>query len=203
MTRFALAQPLRAGLIQTGAFLARIKTALLASFAILIWLCTLAGFALWIRDAGRNRTIDDLTHNHDIPVSQDGAPKLIFARAYFLITHRRLDAAQTLVSLFDLRGSDKERAALHYDLGNARLLAAFEKIDSANYDAAGALVGLAEEDYIEAMRLNPDLWDARYNFDVAARLVRKYPSFVNTPDPQRQGPRPIWTELPNVPRGEP
>jgi mxaK protein len=203
MTPFAIARPLREGLVQTRAFLARIKTALLASVAILIWLGTLAAFALWIRDAGRNYTIADLTHNHDIVVSQEAAPKLIFARAYFLATHRRLDGAQALVSLFDLRGSDKERAALHYDLGNARLLAAFDKINSLNYDAAGALVGLAEEDYIEAMRLNPNLWDARYNFDVAARLVRKYPSFANTPDPQRQGPRPIWTELPNIPRGEP
>ncbi len=203
MTRFAFAQHLSAALTQIGAFLARITTALLTSFAILIWLGTLAAFALWVRDAGRNSTIDDLTHHHDIAVSEDAAPKLLFARAYFLITHGRLDDAQALVSLFDLRGSDNERAALHYDLGNARLLAAFEKIDGANYDAAGALVGLAEEDYIEAMRLNPDLWNARYNFDVAARLVRKYPSFVNTPDPQRQEPRPIWTELPNVPRGEP
>jgi mxaK protein len=203
MTRLALVQPLREGLAQIAAFLARIKTALLWSFAILVWLGTLAAFAVWIRDAGRNYTIDALTHNHDVAVAQDAATKLVFARAYFLAAHRRLDAAQMLVSLFDLRGSDKERAALHYDLGNARLLAAFEKIESANYDAAGALVGLAEEDYIEAMRLNPELWDARYNFDVAARLVRKYPSFVNTPDLQRQGPRPIWTELPNVPRGEP
>ncbi len=203
MTRFAFVQYLRGALGQVSAFLARIKTELLASFTILIWLGAFAAFALWVRDAERNRTIDGLTHNHDIAVSQDAAPKLLFARAYFLATHRRLDDAQALVSLFDLRGSDQHRATLHYDLGNARLRAAFDKITGLDFDAAGALVGLAEEDYIEALRLNPDFWNARYNFDVAARLVRKYPSFANTPDPQRQGPRPIWTELPNVPRGEP
>ncbi|QAY96432.1 MxaK protein [Methylovirgula ligni] len=203
MTSFALAHPVRSAFLQIGAFWARIKTFVLATLVIVLALAAIASFALWPRDAARNRTIAALTHNHDVAVAQDAAPKLLFARAYFLITHGRLDEAQALVSLFDLRGSDKARADLHYDLGNGRLLAAFDKIDLADFDAAGALVGLAQEDYIEAMRLNPDDWDARYNFDVAARLVRQYPSFVNTPDPRRQGPRPIWTELPNVPRGEP
>ncbi len=203
MTSFALAPPVRAAFLHIGAFWARIKTFVLVALVIVLAVAAVAAFALWPRDAARNRTITALTHNHDVAVAQDAAPKLLFARAYFLITHGRLDEAQAIVSLLDLRGTDKARADLHYDLGNGRLLAAFDKIDLADFDAAGALVGLAQEDYIEAMRLNPDDWDARYNFDVAARLVRQYPSFVNTPDPRRQGPRPIWTELPNVPRGEP
>ncbi len=200
---FGLSETLRTGLVEIRAFLGRIKTAMLVLQLVFLTLGTLAASAFWARDIARNRVIADLTHNHDVKVSPDDAPKLIFARAFFLMRHRRIDAAQALVSRFDLVGSDNARSDLHYDLGNARLLAAFEKIDNADFDAAGALVGLAQEDYIEAMRLNPDLWDARYNFDVAARLVRQYPSFVNTPDPRRQGPRPIWTELPNVPRGEP
>ncbi len=203
MTTFALAEPARVVFLQIGAFWGRIKTLVLVALVVVLALCTLAAFAIWGRDAGRNRTIAALEHNHDIAVAQNAAPKLLFARAHFLATHGRLDEAQAMVSLVDLRGSDKARADLHFDLGNARLLAAFDKIDIADFDAAGALVGLAQEDYIEAMRLNPDDWNARYNFDVAARLVRQYPSFVNTPDPRRQGPKPIWTELPNVPQGEP
>jgi mxaK protein len=203
MTTFALAGPVRAVFLQIGIFWGRVKTLVLIALVIVLALCTVAAFAMWGRDAARNQTIAALANNHDVAVGQNAAPKLLFARAYFLATQGRLDDAQAVVSLFDLRGSDKARADLHYDLGNARLLAAFDKIDMADFDAAGALVGLAQEDYIEAMRLNPDHWDARYNFDVAARLVRQYPSFVNTPDPRRQGPRPIWTELPNVPQGEP
>ncbi|HEY0146715.1 MAG TPA: MxaK protein [Methylovirgula sp.] len=203
MTTFALTHPARLVLLQISALWGRIKTGVLVALVIVLALCTVAAFAMWGRDAARNRTIVALAHNHDIAVAQNAAAKLLFARAYFLATHGQLDEAQALVSLFDLRGSDKARADLHYDLGNGRLLAAFDKIDMADFDAAGALVGLAQGDYIEAMRLNPDDWDARYNFDVAARLVRQYPSFVNTPDPRRQGPRPIWTELPNTPQGEP
>jgi mxaK protein len=203
MTAHALVHPVGLVLAQVWAFWRRIRTVVLVALVIVLALVTAAAFAIWARDAGRNRTIAALADNHDIAVAQDSAPKLLFARAYFLITHRRLDDAQAMTSLFDLRGNSKARADLHYDLGNGRLLAAFDKIDSADFDAAGALVGLAQEDYIEAMRLNPDDWDARYNFDVAARLVRQYPSFTNYPDPRRAGPRPIWTELPNVPRGEP
>ena len=198
-----LADPLRSGLLGIGLFLGRLRTTLLVVLVGALALGSIIASAIWTRDVARNRTIADLTHNHDVAVSEDDAPYLIFARAFFLMKHGELDAAQALVAHFDLSGDDKARANLHYDLGNARLLAAFEKIDKADFDAAGALVGLAQEDYIEAMRLNPDLWDARYNFDVAARLVRQYPSFANTPDPRREGPRPIWTELPNVPRGEP
>ena len=203
MTAYAFSHPISFILAQIGVLWRRVRTAALVVLVIILALATAAALAIWARDAARNRTIAALTGNRDVAVAQDAAPPLLFARAYFLITHRRLDDAQTLVSLFDLRGSTKARADLHYDLGNGRLLAAFDKIDSADFDAAGALVGLAQEDYIEAMRLNPDDWDARYNFDVAARLVRQYPSFVNYPDPRRTGPRPIWTELPNVPRGEP
>jgi len=199
----AVSHAISRALAQIGALWLRARTATLAVLFAALVLATAVAFAILGRDAARNRIIDALAHNHDIAVTQNAAPKLLFARAYFLITHRRLDDAQTTVSYNDLRGSDKTRANLHYDLGNGRLLAAFDKIDSADFDAAGALVGLAEEDYIEAMRLNPNDWDARYNFDIAARLVRQYPSFANYPDPRRQGPRPIWTELPNVPRGEP
>jgi len=194
---------LSVAIAQLGLFWARIRTPVLVTLLVALALSAIAASAILVRDTARNRTIAALTQNHDIAVASDSAPRLVFARAYFLITHRRLDEAQALVSLFDLRGSDTARANLHYDLGNGRLLAAFDKIDSADYDAAGALVGLAQENYIEAMRLDPSHWNARYNFDVAARLVRQYPSFTNYPDPRRHGPRPIWTELPNTPRGEP
>jgi mxaK protein len=200
---YVLSQPIYRSLSFINAVWRRIQTAFLVTLVSILAMATVAAFAISFRDTERNRTISDLTHNHDVAVAQGAASKLLFARAYFLITHRRLDDAQTAVSLFDLRGSAKARGALHYDLGNWRLLAAFEKIDSADFDAAGALVGLAQEDYIEAMRLNPDDWNARYNFDVATRLVRQYPSFSHYLDPRRQGPHPIWTELPNVPRGEP
>ena len=203
MTRIDLTDRLRSALAAFGRVLGRFKTAALIGLVGLLALGWVAASAAWVRDVWRNRAIASLVGNHDVKVSEGDASKLVFARAYFQMKHDQIDAAQAMVSHFDLEGDNRHRAILHYDLGNARLRAAFEKIDALDFDAAGALVGLAQQNYIEAIRLDPDLWSARYNFDVSARLVRQYPSFVNTIDPRREGPHPLWTELPNVPRGEP
>ncbi|MGO9133489.1 MAG: MxaK protein [Methylovirgula sp.] len=203
MTILRLNHPRQSVAAWIAAVWGRIKTRVLVALVGILGLATVAAFGLCGVQVVRNRTIAAIMHNRDVAVSQDAASKLQFARAYFLITHRRLDDAQAVVSLFDLHGSAKARAGLHYDLANGRLRAAFDKIDENDFDAAGALVGLAQADYIESLRLHPDDWNARFNFDVATRLVRQYPSFMTYHDPRREGPHPIWTELPNVPRGEP
>lgn len=184
-------------------FWRRTKTGFIAALPGALLLAAAVSAALWSVDAARNRTIEALADGHDARVAADGAPKLVFARAYFLMTHGRLDDAQRMVSALDVRGSARLRADLHYDMANARLRHAFDMIADGNIDAAGALVGLAREDYRESLRLDPDDWNARFNFDVASRLVREYPTFEQTPDIRRRGPRPLWTELPNIPRGEP
>jgi mxaK protein len=181
----------------------RMVTAVSICLVVGLALAAAAAGSLWGMNAARNRTIAALIGGHDVTVASDGAPEALFARAYFLMTHNRLDDAQLVVSMVDLRASDRLRADLHYDMANARLKFAFDKIEIGDFDAAGALVGLAREDYREAIRLDPESWNARFNFDVASRLVREYPSFGFTPDERRHGPRPLWTELPNTPRGEP
>jgi mxaK protein len=181
----------------------RIVTTVSLCLVVGLALAAAAAGALWGMNAARNRTIAALIGGHDVTVASDGTPEVLFARAYFLMTHNRLDDAQLVASMVDLHASDRLRADLHYDMANARLKLAFDKIVSGDFDAAGALVGLAREDYREAIRLDPEDWNARFNFDVASRLVREYPSFGFTPDERRRGPRPLWTELPNTPRGEP
>jgi mxaK protein len=177
--------------------------AALLFLVIAMVLALIAAGSLWSISAARNRTIAALSEGHDEAISSDATPELLFARAYFLLTHDRLDDAQAVASSLERSGSDRLRADLHYDMANARLKIAFDKIERGDFDAAGALVGLAREDYREAIKLDPDAWNARFNFDVASRLVREYPSFGFTADERRQGPRPLWTELPNLPRGAP
>jgi mxaK protein len=181
----------------------RVATAAFLCLLVGLVLGAVAAGGLWGVNAARNRTIAALISGHDVAVSPDGPAELLFARAYFLFRHDRMDDAQPLVSALDRSASDRLRAALHYDMANARLKIAFDKIESSDFDAAGALVGLAREDYREAIELDPNAWNARFNFDVASRLVREYPSFGFTADERRRGPRPLWTELPNIPRGEP
>jgi mxaK protein len=184
-------------------FWQRIKTAFLVGVVIALALAAGAATFLLGLNAARNRTIAALTNGQDKAVAIDTVPEVLFARSYFLLSHNRLDDIPPLVNMLDVRASPRLRAELHYDIANTRLKLAFDKIESGDFDAAGALVGLAREDYREALRLNPDNWDARFNFDVASRLIREYPSFGFTPDERRRGPRPLWTELPNTPRGEP
>jgi mxaK protein len=181
----------------------RMKTAFIVGLVVALAVAAIAAAGLWGVNAARNRTIAALIRGHDVTVARGGAPEVVFARAYFLMTHNRVDDAQLLVSELDSRASKRLRSDLHYDMANARLKLAFDKIDKGDFDAASALVELAREDYRDALRLDPDAWNARYNFDVASRLVRGYPMFGFTPDERRRGPRPLWTELPNTPRGEP
>jgi mxaK protein len=199
----ALRQKTRSLIAAIDGYWRRVKTMVLVGLVVGFAVAGVTAAALWGVNAARNRTIAASIDGYDIPVAADGAAELLFARAYFLMNHNRIDDAQLLVSMLDLRARPRLRADLHYDLANARLKLAFDKIEKAEFDAAGALVGLAREDYHEALRLNPDGWDTRFNFDVASRLVREYPSFGFTPDERRRGPRPLWTELPNIPRGEP
>ncbi len=203
MTAVLAPQRMRALIAHIRDFAPGITTTVIVCVVIGFALAAVAAGALWGMNAARNRTIAALNRGRDVAIASDGTPEVLFARAYFLMTHSRLDDAQPLAGMLDLRASDRLRAAVHYDLANARLKLGFDKIESGDFDAAGALVGLAREDYREAMRLDPDDWNARFNFDVASRLVREYPSFGFTPDERRQGPRPLWTELPNTPRGEP
>lgn len=203
MPHAAAAQRSFSMIIALCGFFRRARTILLAALFGVLVLAAASAAALWSVNAARNRTIVALMNNHDVLVATASAPRVIFARAYFLMTHSRLDDAQVMVSLLDVRGSNPLRADLHYDMANARLRRAFDMIEEGKINAAGALVGLAREDYRESLRLDPDDWNARFNFDVASRLVREYPTFGFTPDVRRQGPRPLWTEMPNIPRGEP
>jgi mxaK protein len=197
------AQRIRSVILDLHGFWGRIKTAVIIGLVAAFVLATAATAALLTVHTVRNRSIAALLNGHDVPVPADAAPKLIFAGAYFLMNHNRLEDAQAMVSMLDIRGSKRLRADLHYDMANASLKVAFDKIEKNDIDAAGAFVSLAREDYREAMRLDPDDWNARFNFDVASRLVREYPTFGFTPDARRRGPRPLWTELPNAPGGEP
>jgi len=203
MTGASAPTRIRYGIARLDRFWQRFRTALLVGVVVALALATAVATFLLGLNAARNRTIATLMNGQDRAVPIETVPEVLFARVYFLLAHNRLNDIPPLVNVLDLRASPRVRAALHYDIANARLKLAFDKIDSGDFDAAGALVGLAREDYREALRLNPDNWDARFNFDVASRLIREYPSFGFTPDERRRGPRPLWTELPNTPRGEP
>ncbi|WP_204276833.1 hypothetical protein, partial [Klebsiella aerogenes] len=61
---------------------------------------------------------------------------------------------------------------------------------------------LARQDYRRALEARPDDWDAKFNLDVASRLIRDYPEFDRkSGDELKAEPKQIWTDIPGQPRG--
>jgi mxaK protein len=91
-----------------------------------------------------------------------------------------------------------------YNMANARMRAAMTAIGKGDYDKAIPLVTLSKSEYRNALRLDPEDWDAKYNLDIAMRLVRDLPQAVGEDEEKPlQTPEKLWTDLPGVPKGLP
>ena len=152
-----------------------------------------------------NRSIDALVAGHDRQVGTSARFQVKFARAQFLLRRDRFEEAQALVDAIGAGSEPTVRAALYYNLANARLRAAFSFIEQSKIDEATANVRLAKDGYRKALSIEPGYWDAKYNLDVAMRLVRDFPQMEAEvlPEPPHEIPRQLWTELPRSPRGLP
>lgn len=185
---------------------------LFAARVAVFWLLLATGLALmaasgwrWYETWRDNAVIAALAAGDDVAIDPERAsPPVLFARAYFLLQRDRLDEAQLLLDQANFRADDRTRVAMLYDDGNTRLRASFAEIEQGKFDRATSLVNLAKDDYNEALRLDPQAWDVKYNLDVAARLVRDLPVILPSEEPLQQEPRKdLWSDLPGVPRGAP
>lgn len=182
----------RFGLFATG-------TVLFASLAAASWLG--ARLIVVERDNG---LIASLNAGHDLAISAEDPPELVFARLHFLATRDRLDEAQPLLNQL-AGGADRRLAvAALYDMANARLRVAFNHLESNRIDPAIPLVRLAKDNYRRALTLDPGFWDAKYNLDVAMRLVRDFPQIeLEGEELPPEAVKKLWTDLPGLPRGLP
>ena len=177
-----------------------------------LWLLLAVGLALlagagwnWLRDWHDNRVIAQLLDGQDIAVDTERAsPRVLFARADYLLKRDRVEEAQILLDQVNFRGDAETRVLMLFNSANNRVRAAFDAIDKGDFDKASALVELSKQDYMQALRLDPQAWNVKYNLDVAARLVRDLPEGSENHEPEHQGPpKDIWTNLPGIPEGEP
>ena len=154
-------------------------------------------------NANANRTIASLASGRDVPVAADAPDRLLLARAHFLMIRDRLDEAQPLVDRLAANGSPLGVAGL-YDLANARLAAAISLLERTEIDPAVPQVRLAKAGYRAALVRAPDFWDAKYNLDIAMRLVRDFPQIEQEQQDEAQDtPKRLWTDLPGLPKGLP
>jgi mxaK protein len=176
------------------------RIAALASLAVL----TVALAALAITGtrmalhAKANRTIAALAAGRDLPVELNGPDRLLMARAHFLMIRDRLDEAQPLVERLAADRSPLAMAAL-YDLATA-----ISFLEKTEIDPAVPQVRLAKAGYRAALVRAPDFWDAKYNLDIAMRLVRDFPQIEqDQQDEAQETPKRLWTDLPGLPKGLP
>ena len=152
-----------------------------------------------------NDLIRQLTFGRDVVINQviSGKPELRLARAYFFKQKHRYDEALSTLSLIMNKDDLKFQAKAHYNLGNLYLEQVVQQVKAMNMNEALPLAGLAKQAYRQALALDSGDWDAKYNLEVAMRLLPEMDK-VDIPDdePKNQKSQ-LWTTVPGFPRGLP
>lgn len=188
-----------------GAGLRKVRTPALAALLIAS-VAALAALSWRLADVRRdNATIDALKAGEDIAVDpRKASGEVLIARSEFLLKRDRHEEAQALLDASSSIADPKLRARLIYNHANARIRDAIAAVERADNDKAIPLTRLAKDEYRLAMRLDPDAWDIKYNFDVAMRIVRDFPGYeTEGEDVPPDAPKRLWTDLPGVPKGLP
>jgi mxaK protein len=165
-------------------------------------------FWQWREDRYLRESVRTLLAGRDIgPEQRFGAPAGV-RLAYALYLSGRGDyreAEELLAELGQANSSDIGARAL-YDLGNVYLRRAIAAVERAEQAQAGALAELAKQAYRQALRRRPDDWAAKYNYEVAARLMPDFDRIDNgteEPELEEESARKLWTRVPGFPRGLP
>lgn len=158
------------------------------------------GFALYrvVRD---NRLIAAPT---GIEIDAATRPEVVFAKAYQAARGGDTREALRLYGTLVQGGDERSRARTHYNLGTLYLRDAAKLWNAKGvleYVRVNTLVAAAKENLREALRLEPGLWDARYNLEYAYRI---------TPPPKEQpksdfkaSKGSVYATIPSLPGGGP
>lgn len=134
----------------------------------------------------------------------DAPPEVRLGRAFYLARTGQEQEAEDLLDYLATHGEYEVRRLAYFNLGNLRLREALAKLEAGAPDQATPLVDMAKSSYREALVLNPDFWDAKYNLELAMRLLPEMDRVSNGEDelpPEAQ--KKIWTGVPGFPRGLP
>ncbi len=131
-------------------------------------------------------------------------PQVLLARASYLKQHQRYDEALATLSLTTGFTEPHLQVLLRYNLGNVYLEQAVQKAETMNINDAMPLVALAKQAYKQALSIDSQYWDAKYNLEVAMRLLPEMDKRNSGDDenlPNKKAP--LWTTVPGFPRGLP
>ena len=186
---------------------ARLAAARLA-FILLLMTTSLAVAAAagwrWFAASRDNATIRKLVAGENVEIDPARASsKVLAARAYYLLKRDRIDEAQVVLDQARFRAEPSARVDMLYNMANARLRVVFDAIEQGQLDKATSLIGLAKDEYVDALRLDPQAWNVKYNLDVTSRLLRDLPEGQGPEDIPREAPKELWTDIPGTPKGAP
>ncbi len=143
-------------------------------------------------------------HPDTVTVTENTPPIVIFAKALYLDhAGKSAEAIRLYSSLRNTKDLDFRARVLH-NLANSYL-----RDGAQHWNAHGVLdyvhvstqVELAKQYYREALRLNPEDWDARHNLEYAWRIT---PPPREKPKSDFQGTKPsVFSTLPGLPGGGP
>lgn len=152
-----------------------------------------------------NAWIEQLASGHDIDIGKliGAQPEVRLARALYFKNIHRYDEALATLSLIMDAGDPALQAKIRYNLGNVYLEQAVERTEAKQFNEALPLAGLAKQAYRQALALDSRFWDAKYNLEVAMRLLPEMDRIDlgdDNPDNRKAQP---WTTVPGFPRGQP
>jgi len=137
-------------------------------------------------------------------LSKNDWPELHLAYASYLKRKHRYDEAQATLSQIINQGNNRIRTISRYNLGNTYLSQAIELAESMQINEATALAALAKQAYRQALALDSQYWDAKYNLEVAMRLLPEMDRITMQDDePAPQEKVKLWATMPGFPRGLP
>ncbi|WP_333793089.1 hypothetical protein [Hyphomicrobium sp.] len=183
----------------------KVRTPVLAVLLV-VSLTALAVLTWRISEVRRdNAVIAALKAGDDVAVDlRTASGEVLFARSAFLLARDREEDAQTLLDASASMPDTKLRARLLYNHANARIRHAISAIERGDQDRAIPLTRLAKDEYRLALRLDPEAWDIKFNYDVAMRIVRDFPGYeMEGEEAPPDAPKRLWTDLPGVPGGLP
>jgi len=199
-----IAERIAAGHDKVRALWRQTRSSILVALCLALIVATAASLIDWRGAVDANDAVELLRQGRDVAVDVNAKPEALVARIAFLVARSDIDRARALIEALDRSGSVELRARGHYLLANALLRKAFDQIQRSELEAANPFVNLAKREYRRALQLAPEYWDAKYNLDVAVRLVRDFPDFERkSGDELSADPKKLWTDIPGKPKGLP